>query len=71
MLRDYEGTLLLVSHDRYLLDQVTNRTLEVADGRARLFDLPYSQYRDKVRREQASGKTTWKWLCRFQRQGRE
>lgn len=57
MLRDYEGTLLLVSHDRYLLDQVTNRTLEVADGRARLFDLPYSQYRDKVRREQASGKT--------------
>jgi ATP-binding cassette subfamily F protein 3 len=56
MLRDYEGTLLLVSHDRYLLDQVTNRTLEVADGRARLIDLPYSQYRDKVRKEQASAK---------------
>ncbi len=57
MLRDYEGTLLLVSHDRYLLDQVTNRTLEVADGRARLFDLGYSQYRDKVRREQMNAKT--------------
>ena len=57
MLRNYDGTLLLVSHDRYLLDQVTNRTLEVANGRARLFDLPYFQYRDKVRKEQASPKS--------------
>ncbi|HZP81231.1 MAG TPA: ABC-F family ATP-binding cassette domain-containing protein [Chthonomonadaceae bacterium] len=45
MLRQYEGTLLLVSHDRYLLDQVTNRTLEVADGRVTLYDGPYGQYR--------------------------
>jgi ATP-binding cassette, subfamily F, member 3 len=53
MLRQYDGTLLLVSHDRYLLDQVTNRTLEVADSQARIYDLPYSQYRDKKRQEQA------------------
>ncbi len=45
MLRQYEGTLLLVSHDRYLLDQVTNRTLEVANGKVTLFDGPYGQYR--------------------------
>ncbi len=51
MLRQYEGTLLLVSHDRYLLDQVTNRTLEVAEGQARFYDLPYTQYREKRRRE--------------------
>jgi ATPase subunit of ABC transporter with duplicated ATPase domains len=44
MLRQYEGTLLLVSHDRYLLDQVTNRTLEVADGRVTLFEGAYGQY---------------------------
>lgn len=45
MLREYDGTLLLVSHDRYLLDQVTNRTLEVADGHAQLYDLGYGEYR--------------------------
>jgi ATP-binding cassette subfamily F protein 3 len=32
-LREYEGTLLLISHDRYLLRSLTNVTLEV-DGRA-------------------------------------
>ena len=46
MLRNYDGTLLLVSHDRYLLDQVANRTLEVADGRAVLFDGNYTAFRE-------------------------
>jgi len=32
-LRDWDGTLIVVSHDRYFLDRVTNRTLEVAFGR--------------------------------------
>ncbi|HEV2474880.1 MAG TPA: hypothetical protein VGS41_19540, partial [Chthonomonadales bacterium] len=45
MLREYDGTLLLVSHDRYLLDQVTNRTIYVANGGALLFDGPYSEMR--------------------------
>jgi len=47
MLRQYDGTLLLISHDRYLLDQVTNRTLEIADGQATFFDGPYGEYRAK------------------------
>ena len=50
MLREYDGTLLLVSHDRYLLDQVTTRTLEVDGGTARLYDAPYSKYRDEKAR---------------------
>jgi ATP-binding cassette, subfamily F, member 3 len=45
MLKEYEGTLLLVSHDRYLLNQVTTHTLEIADGRATLFDGPYDKFR--------------------------
>ena len=45
MLRSYDGTLVLVSHDRYLLDQVTDQTLEVSGGRAVLFDGPYREYR--------------------------
>ncbi|HMP40327.1 MAG TPA: ABC-F family ATP-binding cassette domain-containing protein, partial [Roseiflexaceae bacterium] len=32
-LRDWDGTLIVISHDRYFLDKVTNRTLEVAFGR--------------------------------------
>jgi ATP-binding cassette subfamily F protein 3 len=32
-LRSWEGTLMVISHDRYFLDKVTNRTLEVAFGR--------------------------------------
>jgi ATP-binding cassette subfamily F protein 3 len=50
MLTQYEGTLLLVSHDRYLLDQVTNKTLEIAEGRATFFDGPYRVYREEKRR---------------------
>ena len=46
MLQNYDGTLLLVSHDRYLLDQVSNRTLEVANGTAAFFDGKYSAYRE-------------------------
>jgi ATP-binding cassette subfamily F protein 3 len=45
MLRGYEGTLILVSHDRYLLDQATNRTLEIANGAISDFDGSYGQYR--------------------------
>jgi ATP-binding cassette subfamily F protein 3 len=46
MLRQYDGTLLLISHDRYLLDQVTNRTIEVAYGCVTWFDGPYQAFRD-------------------------
>src|SRR5205085_232916 len=47
MLKQYDGTLLLVSHDRYLLDQVTDHTLEVAGGRLTRFDGPYRVYREE------------------------
>lgn len=32
-LKTWDGTLIVVSHDRYFLDRVTNRTLEIAFGR--------------------------------------
>lgn len=32
-LKSWEGTLITISHDRYFLDKVTNRTLEIAYGR--------------------------------------
>lgn len=42
-LKAYKGALLLVSHDRYLLDEVSNRTGFLENQQLRLYPLPYSQ----------------------------
>jgi ATP-binding cassette subfamily F protein 3 len=47
MLLAYDGTLLLVSHDRYLLDMVATRTVEIADGEVTAYDGNFTQYRTK------------------------
>ena len=33
-LRAFKGTVLIISHDRYFLDRITSRTLEMRDGRS-------------------------------------
>ncbi len=43
-LRSYAGTLLLVSHDRYLLNSLTNVTLEVMGGHVTRYTGNYAQY---------------------------
>ena len=43
-LRDYSGTLLLISHDRIFLDAVTERTLSLEQGSARLYPGNYSAF---------------------------
>ena len=43
-LRDFEGTMLLVSHDRQFLRALTNRVLEVSDSGVRLYNGGYSEY---------------------------
>ena len=40
----YPGAVVLVTHDRYVLDRVTRRIVEVADGEARSYDGNYSTY---------------------------
>jgi ATP-binding cassette subfamily F protein uup len=46
-LADYKGALLLVTHDRYFLDRVTNRILEIERGRMRTFTGNYGSYLEK------------------------
>ena len=43
-LESYEGTLLLVSHDRHFLTALTNRVLELDAGEARLYGGGYGEY---------------------------
>ncbi|MBR6407247.1 MAG: ABC-F family ATP-binding cassette domain-containing protein [Clostridia bacterium] len=53
---NYQGAFIVISHDRYFLDRVTNRTFELDGCRLRMFDQSYSGYvknRDKDREIQA------------------
>ncbi len=43
-LRDYPGAVLVVSHDRYFLDAVTKRTLELENGTLQEYSAGYSGY---------------------------
>ncbi|MCP4152687.1 MAG: ABC-F family ATP-binding cassette domain-containing protein, partial [bacterium] len=46
-LAQYNGTLLLISHDRYFLDKLVTRVFEIKDHHIREFDGNYSYYLDK------------------------
>ncbi|PSO50922.1 MAG: multidrug ABC transporter ATP-binding protein [Cyanobacteria bacterium SW_9_44_58] len=46
-LRNFRGALLLVTHDRYFLDRVTNRILEIDRSDLYTFDGNYSYYLEK------------------------
>ncbi|MRA94264.1 multidrug ABC transporter ATP-binding protein, partial [Bacillus thuringiensis] len=43
-LKNYEGSLLIVSHDRYFLDKVVNEVLELSRGELTRFSGNYSRY---------------------------
>ncbi len=58
-LRTFEGTVLLISHDRYLLDSVATHTLAWVDGHPQLHLGTYSETREKlVARRQAEREAT-------------
>lgn len=43
-LKNYRGALMLVSHDRRFLDNVTSRTVEILLGKVHDYKVPYSRY---------------------------
>jgi ATP-binding cassette subfamily F protein 3 len=45
-LRGWNGACLIVSHDRYFLDRVTSRTLDLSFGRLEDYPAPYARYLD-------------------------
>ncbi len=67
-LRDrYKGALLLISHDRSLLDAVTTRTLEIHDGRVDSYDGGYAQYLLAKAEREAHADRTWRNTRNFLR----
>ncbi len=56
-LKTYRGSVLLVSHDRSFLDNLTSRTLEINNGKMYDFKVPYSQYlvlsRERIAQQQS------------------
>ena len=51
-LREYPGTLVLVTHDRYLMDAVCNRVAELRKGKLRIFNGTYSQMKGVIQAEE-------------------
>lgn len=44
LIREYEGTVVIISHDRYLLDAVVTHIADLEDGRLTVFEGDYSSY---------------------------
>ena len=44
LIREYEGTVVIVSHDRYLLDAVATHIADLEDGNLTIFESDYSSY---------------------------
>ena len=55
-LKSYRGALMLVSHDRKFLDNVTNRTVEIMLGHIHDYKVPYSRYLE-LRKERLEQQT--------------
>ncbi|MEE9904258.1 ABC-F family ATP-binding cassette domain-containing protein [Chlorobium sp.] len=47
-LENYDGTLLLVSHDRYFLDSLVNKVIEIRNGTLQLYHGSYAEYLEKA-----------------------
>jgi ATP-binding cassette, subfamily F, member 3 len=50
-LADYQGTVITISHDRYFLDRIADRTIEIADGDLTLYQGGYSAYLEQKARK--------------------
>lgn len=44
-IKNYQGTIIIISHDRYFIDQCVSKTIEIERGTAQLYKGNYSYYR--------------------------
>ncbi|PSB31550.1 ABC-F family ATP-binding cassette domain-containing protein [Chlorogloea sp. CCALA 695] len=50
-IQNYDGTVVIVSHDRYFISQVANKIVEIRDGEFRIYRGDYHYYLDKIAEE--------------------
>ncbi len=56
-LQNYEGSAIIVSHDRFFLEQVANKIVEIRDGELRLYRGDYYYYLDKIEEEKEQARS--------------
>lgn len=56
-IQNYDGTVIIVSHDRYFISQVANKIVEVRDGEFRTYLGDYHYYLDKITEEKEQAKS--------------
>jgi ATP-binding cassette, subfamily F, member 3 len=57
-IKNYDGTVLIVSHDRYFISQVATKIVEIRDGNFIVYNGDYRYYLDKIAEEQEKGRLT-------------
>ena len=60
MLKDYKGTPIFVSHDRYFVKKVATQLLVFEDGTTNLYQFGYEQYQEKLDREASESKNVYR-----------
>jgi len=55
-LREYEGTVAVISHDRYFISQVANKMVEIRDGDLYVYAGEYAYYQEKREEETREAK---------------
>jgi len=59
-LEKFPGTVLVISHDRYFLDTIVTRTIEISAGKAEFYSGNYSYYIDEKERRRTEQEEKWK-----------
>ncbi len=55
-IQNYDGSVIIVSHDRYFISQTVNKIVEIRDGDLNLYRGDYHYYLDKIAEEQEKAK---------------
>ncbi|MBO5223174.1 MAG: ABC-F type ribosomal protection protein [Clostridia bacterium] len=63
-LDNYKGTFIVISHDRFFLDRVTNKTFELENGKFRSYNGNYSEYIAQREIERLSQQRDYDWTVR-------
>lgn len=69
--RNYEGALVLISHDRMFLDQVTSRTIEIVHGKLYDYKVPYTKFtqlrEERIEQQESAFKNQQKYIKQQER----